>query len=109
MADLEKKTKRYPTDLTDEEWERIRTFVPKPAAKGRKPSFDMPEVLNAICYVARAGCGWRMLPKDFPPWQTVYPWFRRFMRRFVRDHPRCGADDRPRTIGPRPKAVGGRD
>jgi transposase len=39
--------------------------------------------LNAIRYIARAGCGWRMLPKDFPPWQTVYWWFRRFMRRFL--------------------------
>jgi len=83
MADIEKKTKRYPTDLTDEEWERIRPFLPKPAAKGRKPSVDMREVLNAIRYVARAGCGWRMLPKDFPPWRTVYWWFRRFMRRFL--------------------------
>ena len=44
---------------------------------------DMREVLNAIRYIARAGCGWRMLPKDFPPWQTVYWWFRRFMRRFL--------------------------
>ena len=83
MAKIEKKTKRYPTDLTDEEWDRIVPFLPKPAKKGRKPSVDMREVLNAIRYIARAGCGWRMLPKDFPPWQTVYWWFRRFMRRFL--------------------------
>ena len=83
MAKIEKKTKRYPTDLTDEEWERIALFLPKPAKRGRKPGVDMREVLNAIRYIARAGCGWRMLPKDFPPWQTVYWWFRRFMRRFL--------------------------
>ena len=83
MARIEKKTKRYPTDLTDEEWERIVPFLPKPARQGRKPGVDMREVLNAIRYIARAGCGWRMLPKDFPPWQTVYWWFRRFMRRFL--------------------------
>ncbi len=83
MARIEKKTKRYPTDLTDEEWERIVPFLPKPARQGRKPGVDMREVLNAISYIARAGCGWRMLPKDFPPWQTVYWWFRRFMRRFL--------------------------
>src|SRR5271155_4883061 len=83
MAKIEKKTKRYPTDLTDEEWERIAVFLPKPAKRGRKPGVDMREVLNAIRYIARAGCGWRMLPKDFPPWQTVYWWFRRFMRRFL--------------------------
>jgi putative transposase len=83
MAAIEKKTKRYPTDLTDEEWERVEPFLPLPAGRGRKPSVDAREVLNAIRYIARAGCGWRMLPKDFPPWQTVYWWFRRFMRRYL--------------------------
>ena len=43
----------------------------------------MREVLNAIRYMARSGGGWRMLPNDFPPWQTVYWWFRRFVRRFL--------------------------
>ena len=57
MADLEKKTKRYPTDLTDEEWERIKSFLPSAARKGRKPSVDFREVLNAVRYIARAGCG----------------------------------------------------
>ena len=83
MASIEQKTKRYPTDLTDEEWARIAPFLPRPAKRGRKPGVDLREVLNAIRYIARAGCGWRMLPKDFPPWQTVYWWFRRFMRRFL--------------------------
>jgi transposase len=80
MADLEKKTKRYPTDLTDEEWRRIASFLPNRARRGRKPGVEMREVLNAIRYMARSGGGWRMLPKDFPPWQTVYWWFRRFVR-----------------------------
>ena len=53
------------------------------AARGRKPATDLREVLNALRYIARSGGGWRMLPKDFPPWQTVYWWFRRFMRRFL--------------------------
>ena len=83
MAAIEKKTKRYPTDLTDEEWWRIQPFLPSPSRRGRKPSVDLREVLNAIRYIARAGCGWRMMPKDLPPWQTVYWWFRRFMRRFL--------------------------
>lgn len=83
MAEIEKKTKRYPTDLTDEEWDRITSFLPQPARKGRKPGVDLREVLNAIRYIARTGCSWRMLPKDFPPWQTVYWWFRRLMRRFL--------------------------
>ncbi len=80
MAEIERKTKRYPTDLTDEEWVRIEPFLPKPAKTGRRRGVDLREVLNAIRYLARTGCGWRMLPKDFPPWQTVYWWFRRFVR-----------------------------
>jgi transposase len=78
MADLEKRAKRYPTDLTDAEWEIVGPFLPE---RGRKPRTDLREVLNALRYLARSGGGWRMLPKDFPPWQTVYWWFRRFVRR----------------------------
>jgi len=80
MAEIEKKTKRYPTDLTDEEWKKVEPFLPCAARTGRKRLVDLREILNAIRYVARTGCGWRMLPKDFPPWQTVYWWFRRFVR-----------------------------
>jgi putative transposase len=80
MAVIERKTKRYPTDLTDEEWQRIAPLLPKPAKRGRKRDVELREVLNAIRYMTRSGGGWRMLPKDFPPWQTVYWWFRRFVR-----------------------------
>jgi len=80
MAEIERKAKRYPTDLTDEEWARIEPLLPKPAKTGRQRRVDLREVLNAIRYMARSGGGWRMLPRDFPPWQTVYWWFRRFVR-----------------------------
>ena len=80
MAEIERKTKRYPTDLTDEEWSKIEPMLPGAACTGRRRRVDLREVLNAIRYLARTGCGWRMLPKDFPPWQTVYWWFRRFIR-----------------------------
>ena len=83
MAKIERKTKRYPTDLTDEEWSRIEPLLPPCGATGRKRSVDLKEVLNAIRYMARSGGGWRMLPKDFPPWQTVYWWFRWFVRRLL--------------------------
>ena len=83
MAKIEKKTKRYPSDLTDEEWARIEPLLPKPAKKGRKPAVDMREIVNAIRYMARSGGGWRMLPNNFPPWQTVYWWFRRFVRQLL--------------------------
>lgn len=80
VAAIERKAKRYPTDLTDEEWACLEPLLPKPGKRGRRPSVMMREVLNAIRYMTRSGGGWRMLPKDFPPWQTVYWWFRRFVR-----------------------------
>ena len=83
VAKIEKKLKRYPTDLTDEEWLLIEPLLPAPAKRGRRRSVALREVMNAIRYVVRTGCGWRMLPRDLPPWQTVYWWFRRLMRRFL--------------------------
>ncbi len=84
MARIERQTKRYPTDLTDREWERIAPLLPGACGAGRPRRTDLREVLNAIRYLVRTGCGgcggWRMLPKDFPPWQTVYCWFRRLIR-----------------------------
>ena len=83
MAAIEKKTHRYPTDLTDEEWLQVEPLLPKRGRTGRRRRIDLREVLNAIRYLARTGCGWRMLPVNFPPWQTVYWWFRRFVRLFL--------------------------
>ena len=81
MAEFHRKTKRYPSDPTDEEWARIEPLLPKPSQRGRKPSVDLREVLNAIRYMARSAGGWRMPPVHFGPRQTVYWWFRRFVRR----------------------------
>ena len=72
--------RRYPTDLTDEEWERIRPLLPRPAKRGRRPSVDLREILNAIRYLARAGGGWRMLPHDVPPWAADYQKMRRWFK-----------------------------
>lgn len=80
MAEIERLTKRYSTDLTDEEWARIEPVLPRPARTGRRPHVDLRAVMNAIRTLGRTGCGWRMLPKDVPPWQTVYWWLRRFVR-----------------------------
>jgi hypothetical protein len=55
MAKIEKKTKRYPSDLTDEEWARIEPFLPCASKSGRPIEVDLREVLNAIRYVARSG------------------------------------------------------
>ncbi|MFG1329600.1 IS5 family transposase [Xanthobacter autotrophicus] len=83
MAGFERRAKRYPTDLTEEEWRFIQPFLPPVPKLGRKPKTDLREVLDALRYLARTGGGWRMLPNDFPPWQTVYWWFRRFVRRLL--------------------------
>ena len=80
MARIQKQTKRYPSDLTDDEWARMAPLMPGPAATGRRRVTDFREILNAIRYMVRSGCEWRMLPVHFPPWQTVYWWFRRFVR-----------------------------
>jgi putative transposase len=68
--------KPYRTDLTDAEWKRIAAHVPAPKPRGRPRLHPIREILNAIFYLLRAGCAWRMLPHDFPPWQTVYHYFR---------------------------------
>ena len=69
--------RNYDSDLTDRQWQVIRQLLPKPAKRGRKP-ICRRRVLNAILYVARAGCQWRMLPVDFPNWSTVYGIFWRW-------------------------------
>ena len=68
----------YPTDLTDEQWQAISRLVPPPKPGGRPRSVDMRQVLNALFYLARTGCAWRMLPKDYPPKDTVYYYFKMF-------------------------------
>jgi len=67
---------RYPTDLKDEEWAILEPLIPPPRPGGRPRTTDMREVVNAILYVLRGGIPWRMLPRDFPPWGTVYYYFR---------------------------------
>lgn len=67
QARQERRSQRYPTDLTDTEWILIEPWLPRPAKRGRRRGVDLREVLNATRYLARTGCGWRMLPKDFPP------------------------------------------
>jgi transposase len=62
MAGIARKTKRHPTDLTDEEWERLAPLMPRPGRMGRPREIEFREVINAVRYLVRAGCGWRMLP-----------------------------------------------
>ena len=68
--------KAYDTDLSDAEWNQLRFRLPKPRFGGRPRTANLREILNAIFYITKAGCQWRMLPHEFPAWQTVYTYFR---------------------------------
>jgi putative transposase len=68
----------YPSDLTDRQWSIIEPLIPPAEPGGRERSVDMREVVNAILYLNRSGCSWRMLPHEFPPWGTVHYYYRRF-------------------------------
>jgi putative transposase len=72
---MEKKAKRYPSDLTDQEWAILEPLIPPPKPGGHLRTVDMREVVNGMLYVLRGGIPWRFLPKEFPPWQTVYYYF----------------------------------
>jgi putative transposase len=61
----------YQTDLSDAEWALIEPHLPTPRAPGRPRGGPLGEILDAVFYVVRGGCAWRLLPHDFPPWQTV--------------------------------------
>ena len=70
-----RKTTRYQSDVTDEEWRIIGPLLPRPRTTGRPRAWPLREIVNGIFYVMRSGCTWRQLPTDLPPWSTVYRWF----------------------------------
>lgn len=69
---------RYASDISDEQWNLISYCLPKPAKTGRPRDYSNRDVLNAIFYLVKTGCPWRYLPKDFPPWSSVYGYFRKW-------------------------------
>jgi putative transposase len=75
--------KTYPSDLSDTEWTRLQPYLPTPKAEGRPRTHSLRDVLDAIFYVLKSGCHWRLLPHDFPPWSTVYYHFRKLRLRGV--------------------------
>jgi len=68
----------YDTDLTDEQWNLIGPMLPPAKFGGRPRTADMRNVINAVFYINRAGCAWRLLPKEFGPWTSIYGYFKRF-------------------------------
>jgi putative transposase len=61
----------YPSDLSDAEWALLAPWLPPPARWGRPYKWAERLIADAIFYVLRSGCAWRLLPHEFPPWQTV--------------------------------------
>jgi transposase len=73
----------YATDLKDAEWELVAPFVlPKLTSgkTGRPLEYERREIVNALMYQLRTGCSWRLIPHDFPAWDSVYGYFRRWKR-----------------------------
>src|SRR5439155_1728544 len=71
----ERAGQRYASDVTDKEWALIEPHMPAAKPLGRPREIELRAVLDAILYIARTGCQWRMLPKDFPPFTTVQGYF----------------------------------
>ena len=69
----------YPTDLKYTEWQQIEQYFP-PSKRGRPCKWETWLIINSIFYVSRTGCQWRMLPSNFPPWQTAYGYYRRWLK-----------------------------
>lgn len=72
--------KSYPSDVTDEQWKLVEALLPDAKPGGRPRKTNLREVLNAIFYLNRSGCQWRMIPHEFPPWRTVYNYYRDWIR-----------------------------
>jgi len=70
----------YDTDLNDGEWEILEPLLPPPKKEGRPREVSLREVIDAIFYVLRSGCAWRLMPHDFPPWKLVYWYFKHWQK-----------------------------
>jgi transposase len=88
----------YPSCLSDIEWARVADIFETDGGRGTPPRYTRRMLVDACCYVVRTGCPWRLLPKDFPPWQNVYRTFRRWSAqgKFERMHDRLRAQWRER-------------
>src|SRR6266850_3630115 len=109
MGRMQTHPTHYPTDLTDAEWNEIKSLIPTSKSgkgkRGRPLALDRRTLVNAIFYVVRSGCAWRLLPRDFGPWQTVYGYFRKWSQdwtwRFIHDALRdCLRKSEGRAVAP---------
>lgn len=70
----------YPTDLSDKQWNIVKPLIPKGKSGGRTRETDEQEIVNAVLYLLKSGCDWRMLPHDFPNWKTVFDYFTKWKK-----------------------------
>jgi len=68
--------KRYPSDLTDAQWELLAPFIPQPSPNATQETIPRREIVNGVLYLLRTGCSWRQMPHDLPNGKTVYHYFR---------------------------------
>src|SRR6516165_7401625 len=73
-------TKGYPTDLTDEQWEILKALIPPQTGPGKPRTVDLRRIINGLLYISRTGCQWRMLPREFGPWETVNYYFNKWTK-----------------------------
>ena len=93
------RTRPYPSDLTDQEWALLEPLLASSERRGRPPKWPAKRLADAVFYLLRSGCAWRMMPREYPPWQSVYYHFPEVApgRTTVpspRPAPRCGARGR---------------
>ena len=77
---MQNASRTYPTDLSDAPWLLLPPCLPAPSTRGRPRAVDLRHILNGTFYLLQAGCAWRLLPKEYGPWSTVYGYFRRWSR-----------------------------
>ena len=68
----------YTSDLKDQEWNILEPLMPAPSSRGRPQEWPQQEIINGVLYILRAGCAWRLMPHDLPPWQSVYYHFNKW-------------------------------
>jgi transposase len=98
--------RRYPTDLSDAEWTALEPLLPPRAETGRPLKWPRRLMAEAIFYLVRSGCAWRMLPTSVPPWQTVVAHFRHWRLDGTLPRTRPAARAGPRGGGPPGRAIG---
>ena len=89
--------KRYPSDLEDGEWALIEAYIPQAQPGGRPNEYARREIVNGMLYVLRTGCGWEYLPHDFPPWKTVYYYFRQWKQEGIWEEANAAVTEQSRV------------